>query len=229
MTLYAIGDVHGRPDELERTLDLIAEDARHLGIRRPRTVFLGDYVDRGPDSRGVLDIMVSDKLASAVDPVWLLGNHDAALLAVISLGDDPMDWLDLGGADCVESYGVVIGGKPPPIFMNEFLDAFPTAHLQFLSKLHTYYRTGGLLFTHAGLDPFAPVEDTKAQRTGMIWGHHKFPDHQGDYGVRVVHGHWRTDDVVIRPNRIGIDTGCGFPGGRLAAVALDGDTVRVLT
>jgi serine/threonine protein phosphatase 1 len=227
--IYAVGDIHGRLDELRRVLGLIKREASGMSIDRPRIVYLGDYIDRGPDSKGVLDLLVSPWHEDEVDTVYLNGNHDAALLAIIALGEDPMDWLyHYGGADCVESYGVTIGGNPPPIFMRRFHDDFPVEHLKFLSELRTWYRNGNWLFTHAGLDPFAGWDDEKAQRIGMIWGHHKFLESDTDFGVRVVHGHWRTDNAVIRPNRIGIDTGCGFPNGRLTAVVLEDDKVRVL-
>lgn len=144
-------------------------------------------------------------------------------------GNASMEWLQFGGAECLESYGVSLR-QGWAGFMADFTAAVPPEHVRFLEGLRVHHREGGWLFTHAGLNPYRPL--AAMQTVDCVHGHRRFLDWPEplEDGVRVVHGHWVSKDVVVRAHRVGVDTGCGFPGGRLSAVAVDvaAGTVRVL-
>ena len=230
--IYAIGDIHGHPDALKRIIDRILDDAGEHGIARPKTVFLGDYVDRGPDSKGVLDLLSSGDLDEVLAPVYLLGNHEVALLQVLR-GSNPEQWCDEGGFKTMQSYLRWRGHLLDPSWHRAFVDTFPKRHMDFLAGLSASHRCGPWLFSHAGVNPHKPLSE---QRTGdYVYGHWPFREWPKplEGGIRVVHGHWRErgDRVAVLPHRIGVDTGCGFSDGHLSAVALndDGVGVRVLS
>lgn len=228
--IYAIGDVHGCFDALRYVIDRVVADAGEHGISRPKVVFLGDYVDRGPASKDVLDLLSCGDLDEVMEPVYLLGNHEASMLDALE-GNVSEQWLHVGGADCLESYGVSLR-KGWAEFMRDFRAAVPQSHLRFLKSLALTHISGPWLFSHAGIDPFKSLE--KQTREALLFGNHRFlawPEPIAG-NVRVVHGHWREREnrVAILRHRVGVDTGSGFPGGRLSAVALDEDGagVRVL-
>jgi len=131
--IYAIGDIHGALDPLRRLLDTIATDAAGLGISKPRVVFLGDYVDRGPDSKGVLDLLSSPELSERFDPVFLLGNHDLCLLAILRDAGEGgaawrvtvVQWLEVGGTKTLESYGIKgTAARRPQSVVRDLLEVF---------------------------------------------------------------------------------------------------------
>lgn len=226
--IYAIGDIHGHLDALQRIIDRVRADAGANGIERPKTVFLGDYVDRGPDSKGVLDLLSSPEIKRSLDPVFLMGNHDRAMLAVLR-GSNPEAWFDEGGFKTMQSYVRWHGHLLDPSWHRSFIDTFPSNHTNFLTRLPTSHHFGPWLFSHAGIDPHRPLAEQPTAT--LIYGHRDFRDWPQPFadGVRVVHGHWRErgDRVAVLPHRIGVDTGCGFTGGHLSAVALDDDGVGV--
>lgn len=223
--VYAIGDVHGRFDLLIALLRKIAADAAdHNDNRAFRLVFLGDYVDRGDDSRKVLDLLcaLSDDKSRQIN--FLLGNHEAALLGFL---DDPMtnaNWLEFGGAQTLASYGV-----PAPKSVLRETDLLATAdalraamgpHIALIEKMELMVRSGDMVFSHAGLRPDRP---TDAQATNdLIWGHPGFLCNLPVPGLKVVHGHWDHSDPISLPGRICVDTGAYY-SGRLTAVRLDDD------
>lgn len=227
--VYAVGDIHGQLDELDRVLRLIKADADSLGVARPRVVFTGDYVDRGPDSRGVLDRLASRKVNEVLDCVFCGGNHDYSAFSALQ-GNQRVwiNWLGIGGMEMVQSYGVAVKDRPVERFMAEFMRAVPAAHLQFLASMRPYHHENGLFFCHAGLSPKHSLEEQPPEV--LAWGDKDFLTSSRSYGnMRVVHGHWITKEVDARPNRVGIDTGCGSPGGKLSAVAFHaGGRLRIL-
>ncbi|WP_108683029.1 metallophosphoesterase family protein [Methyloceanibacter sp. wino2] len=223
--VYAIGDIHGRSDLLTELLALIESDAAAAGTAAKTLVFLGDYVDRGPDSRGVIELLSAD-LPPGFDTHFLKGNHEQFLLDFL---DDPSSldgWLRNGGEQTLRSYGVDIDGlqdrhAPPMAWREAFLEALPEAHLRFLTTLELKCVVGDYVFVHAGLRPGVPLDRQVPQ--DLLWIRHEFLDSEEPFGKIVVHGHTPERTPVVRPNRIGIDTGAVFSGS-LTALRLENGT-----
>jgi len=227
--LYAVGDIHGRLDLLEDLLSLIERDARASNAGRRTLVFLGDYVDRGPDSRGVVERLVTD-LPQGFDAHFLKGNHEAILLDFL---DDPWrldHWLMNGGEETMRSYGVGTKrlaqlGAAAEIWRQAFAEALPEAHLRFFRDLQLSVSFGDYLFVHAGLRPGVPL--AAQSEADLIWIRGPFLNHAGSFDKIVVHGHTPGEEPVTRQNRIGIDTGAVFTG-RLTALRLEGSSRKFL-
>jgi len=239
VTIYAIGDIHGALDQLRRLLDKIAADAAAHGDTKPSIVFLGDYIDRGPDSKGVLDLLSSGDIEARFAPIYLMGNHDLCVLSILrDLGAGETDaawrvtvaqWMEVGGRKTMESYGIQgLAARRPQGIVRDLLEVFPPPHMAFLSALKLTSRSGPWLFTHAGINPARPWD--KQTQTDMIYGVPRFMDSDADFGVTVVCGHWnKPKGPIIKPNMVMCDTGAGYFGGKLSAVALvEGEKVRVL-
>ena len=228
--VYAVGDVHGCADELVGLVERIEDHARGLRVARPVVVFLGDYVDRGPDSARVLEFLSSPGLGELFDPVLLMGNHDLQMLR--AWGDqlaaaELFRWLaDWGGAETVESYGVTTGHRTVPELMADFRAAVPRRHLEVLAALKLSHRIGGLFFCHAGVDPDVSL-DNQTDVT-LLYGIRGFLRRRDDFGARIVHGHYAVPDVEILSNRINVNSSAGYPGGRLSAVAIAGQDIEVI-
>ncbi|ODR97200.1 hypothetical protein AUC70_13145 [Methyloceanibacter stevinii] len=222
--VYAIGDIHGRSDLLTELLALIESDAAG-GIAAKTLVFLGDYVDRGPDSRGVIELL-SANLPPGFATHFLKGNHEQFLLDFL---DDPSwldGWLRNGGEQTLRSYGADIDGlrdrrAPPAAWRDAFLEALPEAHLRFLTTLELKCVVGDYVFVHAGLRPGVPLD--RQAPDDLLWIRHEFLDSEEPFGKIVVHGHTPERTPVVRPNRIGIDTGAVFSGS-LTALRLENGT-----
>ena len=223
--VYAIGDIHGRADMLDELLMQIKEDAGAL--HQAQLIFLGDYVDRGNDSRGVIDRLISLR-NDYDDAVFLKGNHEALMLDFLEEPEDLGQWLDWGGEETLESYGVDPVGKTKRALADELRAAAPKSHLNFLNNLDLTHIEGDYLFVHAGVRPGAPLEDQT--ETDLLWIRKRFhnaaPASRPDYVV--VHGHTPTDKPEDAGWRIGVDTGACY-GGMLTAVVLEGKTRRFLS
>lgn len=224
-TVYAIGDIHGRSDMLDELLWRIKDDAGSL--YEAKLIFLGDYVDRGPDSRGVIDRLISLG-QDYEDAVFLKGNHEALLLDFLAEPEDLPHWVEWGGAETLESYGLDTVGKEYGALAEEFLEAAPQSHLDFLNGLKLTHIEGDYLFVHAGVRPGTPLEEQTEE--DLIWIRKRFhnaaPSSRPDYVV--VHGHTPTDKPDDAGWRIGVDTGACY-GGLLTAVALKDNTRRFLS
>lgn len=218
LRLYAIGDVHGCLGALRRVHDAILAD---LEARPPddfRVIHLGDYVDRGPDSRGVIDWLVDCSDDERV--VFLRGNHDQMFAGALA-GDRRMMqlWLSNGGIETLESYGVVpaafmealAGGTPP--------DMVPDSHRAFLDRLTMYAAFGDYYFVHAGVDPRLPLDAQDPE--ALLWIRDPFLTSDAEFEAVIVHGHTPVPRVAVQQNRIGIDTGAVF-GGTLSCLVLEG-------
>jgi serine/threonine protein phosphatase 1 len=224
---YAIGDVHARRDLLAELLARI--DAERIADPRPHEhlVLLGDLIDRGPDSRGVLDLLLERQ---ATDPSLTIlgGNHEAMLVAMLD-GNlrDLESWLHFGGEECAASYGIdPIALLADPVGAPALLRAaIPEAHAALLRALPDSLRIGDVLFVHAGIRPGVALDAQDPQ--DLRWIRAPFLRSAADHGVLVVHGHTVVGEPEILPNRIAIDTGASATG-RLTALCLDGAERRFL-
>lgn len=220
---YAIGDVHGRLDLLVDLLARIEEDNRRRPPAKTWLVFLGDLVDRGPDSRGVVDLLAHRPPGFARN-VFLKGNHEEFFLGVLG-GDDSgvQHWLAYGGTECAQSYGLSNGwmlNSTPTAIMERLVEQVPASHVRFLEEMHDSFRFGDYLFVHAGIRP--GVELDRQSSKDLRWIREGFLDDQTDHGVVVVHGHTIVERPEQHSNRIAIDTGA-YRYGTLTALGLEGD------
>ena len=221
--VYAIGDVHGRYDLLIRILKRIDEDARRFTDgRRVRLVLLGDYVDRGEDSKNVLDALSVLAKDGAENLILLRGNHEAVLLDFL---EDPVgaaSWLEFGGLQTLASFGVAVprswSDERRLIAARDGLARAIRPYMPLLLRMRDWWRCGDVLFCHAGLDPARALGDQ--QSSAFLWGHPEFLVDQPIAGLRVVHGHFDVSEPTSLPGRICIDTGAYY-SGVLTAVRLD--------
>lgn len=218
--VYAVGDVHGHAEELGALLGRIGEDARAAAPPlRPLLVFLGDYVDRGPDSPGVIEAILATEAQAAFEVVALKGNHEDALLRFLEDASYADAWIDNWGEATLRAYGVdPWGGQTARA---RFQAAFPAPHRRFLERLALSHTVGDYHFVHAGVRPGVTLED-QAERD-LLWIRHEFLSSDAAFGKVVVHGHTPALAPEVRANRIGVDTGCYFTGV-LTAARLHGRT-----
>ncbi|MFP7672229.1 metallophosphoesterase family protein [Marivita sp. S0852] len=230
--LYAIGDIHGQLGMLETALARIDAD----GGRDARVVFLGDYVDRGPDSKGVIDTLVQGQAAGR-DWVCLKGNHDRFFEWYVEPDGPRFDphllvgyhWFHqaIGGVETIASYDVYIPDRIRKADLAAILrDAVPDTHKAFLRGLNTSHQENGYFFAHAGILPGVPFDQQDEQ--DLLWIRQEFHADKRDHGAVVVHGHTPVDAVERYPNRINLDTGAGY-GRPLSVICIEGDEVVELT
>lgn len=253
MTIYAIGDIHGYADQMDRALNLIDRD----GGRNARIVFMGDYTDRGPDSSGVLDRLV-DGLDQGRNWVCIMGNHDRMFLKFLTEGRENdaniksgLSWMNkrLGGPSTLSSYG--LGGEGAAFLHHanggaetlasyrinhDTLDrdelvmrareAVPQAHQQFLAQRPLTHSEDGLLFVHAGIRPGIPLADQ--DEDDLLWIRDGWLDDPRDHGPLVVHGHTALDFPRHHGNRVNTDGGAGY-GRNLVPVGLEDGAVFTLS
>jgi serine/threonine protein phosphatase 1 len=225
--IYAIGDVHGRADLLKRVLAKIDVDAREHPDRRCLTILLGDYVDRGPDSRGVIDLLVARSRTHEVIP--LMGNHEAMMLRFLQNSSLWEAWAPLGGVQTLLSYGLRPPARGTPDeaakLAETFAKALPASHAAFLGRLPYSFENGDVLFVHAGIRPGVPLK--RQELNDLIWIRDDFLNFKGSFGKLVVHGHTPVEEPEVLPNRINIDTGA-YATGKLSCIALQDETVAFL-
>lgn len=219
---YAIGDIHGRLDLLTTLISMLERDNASRPPMETYLVLLGDLIDRGPDSKGVIDFLMHRRFAWA-KPIFLLGNHEEAFLAVLDGELDHLDdWLRYGGLECLQSYGMAspeILSAPPPLLLRDLRHLVPQEHIDFLSGFYDSFALGKYLFVHAGIRPGIPLEEQDP--SDLRWIRHDFLNDRTDHGVTVVHGHTVVEQATVHANRIAIDTGA-YVSGRLSAVRLEG-------
>lgn len=226
---YAIGDIHGRLDLLLRLHDMIRCDADTSGASRHIVVYLGDYVDRGPDSYGVIETLRTRPL-DGFEHVFLKGNHEDLMLRFMADGGMARSWLGNGGGSTLKSYGIstlgILLGQSGLQRMSAKLDSgLPDDHRAFYRDLRLHHVEGDYLFVHAGLRPSIALADQTEE--DLMWIRQEFLNADDDFGKMVIHGHSITDRPDIKANRIGIDTGA-FRSNRLTCLVLDGATRRFL-
>jgi serine/threonine protein phosphatase 1 len=222
--VYAVGDVHGRRDLLDRLLTWLIEDFNAAGPRvEGFLVLLGDYVDRGPDSKGVLDRLSTLALPQRLTPVLLRGNHEQMLTEALTDPERASVWGRLGGAATMLSYGVL-----PPSFDGSSEEwrqaaaalegAIPIAHKRLLAGLRPSMEIGDYFFAHAGVNPSRPLH--LQSETDLIWIRDKFLKHDKSFGKLVVHGHSIAAEPMVTPYRLGVDTGA-YATGVLTCARID--------
>lgn len=218
--VYAIGDVHGRIDLLEDLERKIQRDAEGRGASRRVIVYLGDFVDRGYQSRDVIDHLLAPGPAG-FERVFLQGNHEEFLLRFLEDSSVARSWFANGGIETLMSYGVEVSMAVADSsrVQADFKGAFPPSHRQFLESLPDMHREGDYVFVHAGIRPGVALDDQDPEDLRWIRG--EFLDDNRDHGAVIVHGHTVEDDPVDRPNRIGVDTGA-YATSRLTCVVLEG-------
>lgn len=219
--VYAIGDVHGSLEQLQALHAIITEDLRARAVRSAVVVHLGDYIDHGPDSAGVLALLLRGTDIPAARIVALLGEHERMLLDALD-GDRAAatDWLWSGGKVTLASWGL-----DPDLPREQWRNAVPAEHVAFLRGLALRHREGEYLFVHAGIRPGVPLarqsrDDLLGIRQPFLWS-------EQDFGVVVVHGHSASPTPVTLANRIGLDTGAGL-GGKLSCAVLESDRLALL-
>jgi serine/threonine protein phosphatase 1 len=225
--IYAVGDIHGCADLLSRILDRIDHDLKTRPTPDAVEVFLGDYVDRGPDSRQVIDLLIARERQNNV--VLLKGNHEDYIIRFL---DDPTllsRWKSIGGLNTVASYGVTAASHGDPRSQHEIAialrESMPNSHHNFFQRLALSFTCGDFFFAHAGVRPGVPLQEQSQH--DLLWIRDDFLLYEEDFGKFVVHGHTPSSEPVIRPNRINIDTGA-YATGRLTCLVLEDDQMSFL-
>jgi serine/threonine protein phosphatase 1 len=220
--VYAIGDVHGCAERLFALHRAIADDLARRPVAAPLLLHIGDYIDRGPDSAGVIARLAAGPPLPGVPTVNLLGNHEQTMIDALS-GDRAAgtDWLYQGGRPALESWGV-----DPESPKETWPAGVPAAHLAFVRGLTLSHREGGYLFVHAGLRPGVALE--AQTREDMLRIRQPFLSSEAVFGAVVVHGHTPVPAPVVRHNRIGIDTGAAVFNGPLTCAVLEDRLVGFL-
>lgn len=217
--VYAIGDIHGRLDLLERAVAAIRRDVDAAGPDA-LTVTLGDYIDRGPASCGVIERLAANPFPTPY--VALKGNHETLLEAFLADPAGGEYWRRLGGLETLHSYNVPVAqlmlGKNYAAAAEGLRAALPAHHLEFFTSLKTSLTHGKYFFCHAGVRPGVPLAQQSAD--DLMWIREEFLSSKMDFGKIVVHGHTPVDAPDVRANRINIDTGA-FASGRLTCIVLD--------
>jgi serine/threonine protein phosphatase 1 len=225
--IYAVGDVHGRADLLSKLFMRIDDDLKARPTTDAVQIFLGDYIDRGPNSRQVIDLLIGRQLG--YDVIFLKGNHEDYPSRFLSDPTVLNEWKNIGGLNTLISYGVTPTRRDDPQSQHEVataLDrAIPDSHRRFLQRLGLSFTCGDFFFVHAGVRPGIPLQEQR--QWDLLWIRDDFLLHEEDFGKVVVHGHTPVAEPVIRPNRINIDTGA-YATGRLTCLVLEGDTMSFL-
>src|SRR3954454_5441046 len=216
--IYAIGDIHGCARQLANLHALIAKDLASRPIAAPLLLHMGDYVDRGADTAGVIAHLGDGCPIPGMEMVNLLGNHESTMMDALS-GERAAatDWLFAGGRAALESYGIDPDGPH-----DAWTGIIPRSHQDFLRNLTLMHREGGYAFVHAGVRPGIPLE--KQARDDLLRSRQPFLYSEADFGAVVVHGHTRPRAAVMNHNHIAIDTG-SVSGGKLTCAVLEADTV----
>lgn len=226
--VYAVGDIHGCSHLFMSLIEAIEADIpddEKAGVES-HVILLGDLVDRGPDSAGVVELARKWK---KLRPIRILcGNHEELFLESFSNTDTLRHFLRHGGRETLRSYGIdhKTLTKASLAEVQELMEAHvPKKHLKFIESFEDMVQMGDYLFVHAGIEPGVPLEEQKVRT--MRWIREPFLSYPKSHGLVVVHGHTITDDVVDAGNRIGVDTGA-YASGRLTALVLEGTSRRYL-
>jgi serine/threonine protein phosphatase 1 len=227
MRIYAIGDVHGRADLLSALFKRIDASLKAYPVENAVQVLLGDYIDRGPSSREVIDALIARRQQHSM--VCLKGNHESYVEQFLSDPSVLDEWSQFGGSNTLLSYGVKPSTFRDPQRQEEVASAFrqalPESHRHFIQSLGLSFTCGDFFFTHAGVRPGIPLP-MQVERD-LLWIREDFLLHEEDFGKIIVHGHTPAKEPDIRPNRINIDTGA-YATGRLTCLVLQDDQMAIL-
>ncbi len=215
--LFAIGDIHGCSEELSMLLNFLEQDMKIS--KKDHVVFIGDYIDRGPDSKGVIESLLAFKEKHGEYTTFLKGNHEDMLLGWLGLGgENGIAYVSNGGSDCLKSYGVKRSGKP-----DDLLNAMPEEHLAFFQSLTGYLLCEEYVFAHAGLDP---LRDLREQiDDDLYWIREEFIQNIHYFEKTVVFGHTPFEDVFFHlPYKIGLDTGLVY-GNALSCIEVESEVI----
>lgn len=224
--IYAVGDIHGRADLLGGMAELIEADCRRRPVAGAGTVFLGDYLDRGPDSRGVIGRLAAGDFPTPI--VALRGNHESLFQQLLQGLVDLPSYDQLGGAATLRSYGVdldrlaCLGAEARHDVLRA---AIPAEHRAFVDTTRLSLVAGDYFFCHAGVRPGLSLDAQTAE--DLMWIRAEFLSSAADFGKVVVHGHTPVRLPEVRPNRINVDTKA-HASGILTAVVLEAGEVRFL-
>ena len=225
--IYVIGDIHGRLDLLDQLIQKIHLDIKQAPAADALTVTLGDYLDRGPNSRGVIERLVQNPFPTPYVP--LKGNHEQLFE---NFFDDPSlgsKWRHLGGLETLHSYGVPVSplmlGKGFREAADRLREKVPETHLEFVSSLRASVISKSFFLCHAGVRPGIPLERQSTE--DLLWIRDEFLNSRINFGKRIVHGHTPAERPEVLPNRINIDTGA-YMTGRLTCVVLEHEQHRFL-
>jgi calcineurin-like phosphoesterase family protein len=226
--VYAIGDVHGRVDLLEKVLSRIDVDLAGFPQSAAIEVFIGDYIDRGPGSRKVLDRLI--KRSQTGRTVFLKGNHETYIAQFLQDPAALAGWQHLGGLETLMSYGLKPTRAPDvgeqQALAKALAHVFPTSHAKFLANLRPSFTCGDFFFVHAGVRPRVPLEQQRED--DLLCIREDFLLSEENFGKIVVHGHTPVSEPDIRFNRINIDTGA-YATGRLTCLLIEGEEIFSIT
>lgn len=229
--IYAIGDIHGRDDLLGRLHNTIEQEIASESKRSSATVvYLGDYIDRGPESRAVIDRLINRPIQNGT-PIYLRGNHEDAILRFLDGEIGGETWLTIGGGATAKSYGVALRGEDGEAISHDLIrrrliEALPPNHLAFLRALSMTYEAGDYLFVHAGVKPGLAIDEQDPR--DLLWIRGEFLNSRRHHGKIVIHGHSSGSEVVVKPNRICVDT-TAYATDRLSCLVLEGKQRRFIT
>ena len=225
LSIVAFGDVHGCLDKLDPLLERIEERAAAFPEKRHLVVSIGDLIDRGPDSAGVVERLIRG--VPGCRTVVLRGNHEAMMLDFIRGGPDSENWLRNGGLDTIKSYGVdleqILADRSGlPGLRRAFLQNIPAHHLTFVRETPLRFECGDYFFVHAGVNPRRSLD--RQHEDDLLWIRDEFLEWEQPFAKKIVHGHTPVEVPTFRHNRINLDTGACF-GGPLTAVLIEGTEV----
>ncbi len=229
--LYVVGDIHGRADLLRQLHAMITEETAKLPeLSRKIMVYLGDYIDRGDNSKGVIDILLDEPLPD-FETVYLKGNHEAEFQDFLSNPIGGHGWTMFGGMSTALSYQVRVSARISSEarmgeLRDKLLEAMPKRHQVFFASLRFRFELGDYFFTHAGVRPGIPLNQQKPP--DLLWIRDSFLHYGGRFEKIVVHGHTVSQSPVVASNRIGIDTGA-YHSGHLTCLVLEGSQQRFLS
>jgi serine/threonine protein phosphatase 1 len=225
--IYAISDIHGCADLLQQMFTVIDRDLANAKSIRAIHVFLGDYIDRGPESRQTIDLLV-DRSRNH-ETVFLKGNHEAFLFDVLKSPSQLQGWRQYGGLQTLTSYGLTPSLNPDENeqaeLIKELAYRIPPYQRRFFNSLRLRFVCGDFFFVHAGVRPGIPL--TQQKEEDMLWIREEFLESEEQFSKYIVHGHTPVLQPDIRPNRINIDTGA-YATGNLTLLTLQGDSILAL-
>lgn len=227
--IYAVGDIHGRAYLLDKMLEAIARDAAASTETKICEVFLGDYVDRGAQSRAVIERLLAPS-PHGHRRICLRGNHEETLLRFLNEPEILRDWASFGGYATLASYGIALPTSMTPTTPFQLRDALreamPDAHLAFLQGLKLSHTRGDYFFVHAGIQPGVAIADQTP--AACLWIREPFLSHRGYFSHYVVHGHSPVASPQLLTNRANLDVSEAKTPS-LSCLVIEGNTRRILT